>query len=483
MRNFETNFQIDKKNQLLIEESSHLIFNPDMEIKSDDILKPSHDYPLDVQHQLDLKIDYDSINGDDLIPFSISNNGVTLGLAIKPDVEPPKIISGLDVWKEKREHGRDFFYSYEEEVLKLKFKNNEHTVRAEYRKNLLLEKQIVESEGYAWMEKSENDLELREIEIDESIKTAFDALRKYYRDHKKLPSLTLLDGEVKTLAENYIKTFNDLLRGLTENQPINRQQTNLIHLAVIKQKFGEGLIKFTPFHPLNIAYQLYLNDQLKKEEVYDAILRRLNPKNLVPFLEGDSNKIYTPIDSYDSPEWLYYTEYLESEQSVPKSFVTKLITSKIEGFTQNFDFLFSQSTHSPIKLNVINLGDCKEVVQGLFEYYRVYLNRHKTKRPQDLLSIDVNIYGSAHLVTKFEELTYYDHVAEVESKLGVKLDTANFEKDDLLNSFLDKVNFYSKPSRRRKSLTNMPILLSINLTDTRRNDWRVWLKRSNQVFL
>ena len=33
----------------------------------------------------------------------------------------------------------------------------------------------------------------------------------------------------------------------------------------------------------------------------------------------------------------------------------------------------------------------------------------------------------------------------MESKLEVKLDTNNFEKEDLLNSFLDKVNFYTKP--------------------------------------
>lgn len=450
LRNFETNFQINKDEQLLIEESAHLIFNPDMEIEMENTLHTSQDYPFDAQNQLKLEIDYDSISGDDLISFSISSKDVTLDLAIKPYVEPPKIISGLDVWKEKREHKHNFYYTYEEEVLKLKFKNNEYTVRSEYRKNLLLEKQMIESDGYAWLEKSENDLQVREIEIDAEIKTTFDELRNYYRDNKKLPSLTLLDGEVKALAENYVRAFNNLLRGLTENQPLKREQANLIHLGVIKQKFGEGLIKFTPLHPLNIAYQLYLNDQLKGEEIYDAILKRLNPKNLVPFLEGDSNKIYTPIDSDDSPEWLYYTEYLESEQSVPKRFVTKLITSKVEGFTQNFDFLFSQSTHSPIKLNVINLGACKEVVQGLFEYYRLYLNRHTKKRPQDLLSIDVNIYGSDHLVTKFEELTYYDHIAEVESKLEVKLETSNFEKEDLLNTFLDKVNFYTKPFPKEK---------------------------------
>jgi DNA phosphorothioation-dependent restriction protein DptH len=450
LKNFETNFQINKDNQLLIEESPHLIFNPDMELESEDILNPQQDYPFDSRHQLDLKIDYESINGDELIPFSISTNGVSLNLAIKPDIEPPRIITGIDVWKEKREQGLDFSYSYEEEVLKLKFKNNERTVRSEYRKNLLLEKQIIESDGLSWIEKSENDLVIKEIELHTNLIKTFNELRNYYRENNKLPSLTILKGNLKILAENYVRAFNELLKNLQPNKSLNSQERDLIHVGVIKQKFGEGLIKFTPLHPLNVAYQLYLNDRLDNEEIYDAILKRLNPKNLVPFLRGDLNKIYTPIDSDDSPEWLYYTEYLESEQSVPKSFVTKLITSKIETFTQNFDFLFSQSTHSPIKLNVINLGDCREVVQGLFEYYRSYLNRNKTKRPQNLVSIDVNIYGSDHLVTKFEELTYYDHAVEVENKLGIKLETSNFEKEDLLNSFLEKVNFYSKPFPKEK---------------------------------
>lgn len=445
LRNFETNFQINNKHQLLIEDSKGLVFNPDVEVQIKSDLKTSKDYPFENNTQLELRIDDNEVNGDDLIPFSISSDGVTLELAIKPEYDPPKIISGLDVWKEKRQFKIKFEYTYENEIFKIKAGNNERTVRSEYRKNLLLERQLIESDGYSWIEKSENDIEVEDFDLDPILKASFDALRDYFREHETLPSLTLLEGDIKELAESYVKTFLELLNKLQENQPLNNQERNLNKLGVVKQKFGEGLIKFTPLHPLNIAYQLNLNAQLGGQDVYDAILKRLSPKNLVPFLKGELNKIYTPIDTDDSPEWLYYTEYLESEKSVPKSYVKKLVREKIEDFTRNFDFLFSQSSFSPIKLNVINLGDCKEIVQGLFDFYRLFLNRNKAKRPQDLFSVDIHIYGSSNLVTKFEELTYYDNVDEVESKLNVKLDTLSFEKEDLLNSFLDKVNFYSKP--------------------------------------
>ena len=198
-----------------------------------------------------------------------------------------------------------------------------------------------------------------------------------------------------------------------------------------------------------MAYQLQLNDALKNEDVYNAILKRLSPYNLIPYIEGKQNEIYIPIESSHSPEWLYYTVYLNSKQAVPKSFVSDLVTDKIKDFTTNFEFLFDQSKKSPIKINVINLGDCKEVVEGIFEYYRKYLNNNLTKRLTDLLPIEVSIYGSDKIVTKFEELTFYERVGDIEKHLEIDLKTKNFEKEDLLNIFLEKVKFYSKKQPKK----------------------------------
>ena len=445
LKNFETNFQISNKSnhQLMLEEADELIFNDGIGSTIQETLIANHNYAIDQESELKLHVDYATIT-EDIVPFSLLIDGITVPLAIKPESEPPKPIIGLDVWKDKRQHKTNFRYSYEEDTLKLMFRNNERTVRSEFRKNLLLEKQIIESDYFSWIEVSDNKLVEKELTLSNELKAAFDNLREYYAELKSLPSLVFLKKDVKLLAKKYVEVYLKELDAIAENRALRREEKDLVWLGVVKEQFNEGLIKYTPMHPINIAYQLYLNDQLGTEEVYDAILKRLNPMNLVPLIENE-NKVYTPIDSNDSPEWMYYTEYLHSEQSVPKSFVTKLITSKLEGFTYNFDFLFSQSNHTPIILNVINLGDCKEVVQGIFDYYRTYLNRHTNKRLSDLLPIDINIYGSDKLVSKFEELTYYDKVEDVENRMGVKLKTSNFEKEDLLNIFLEKIHFYSKP--------------------------------------
>ena len=63
-------------------------------------------------------------------------NEVTIPVAIKTESEPPKPIIGLDVWKDKRQYEANFRYTYEEDVFKLQFKNNERTVRSEFRKKL-----------------------------------------------------------------------------------------------------------------------------------------------------------------------------------------------------------------------------------------------------------------------------------------------------------------------------------------------------------
>ena len=129
-------------------------------------------------------------------------------------------------------------------------------------------------------------------------------------------ALVFLKKDVKLLAKKYVEVYLKELDAIAENRALRREEKDLVWLGVVKEQFNEGLIKYTPMHPINIAYQLYLNDQLGTEEVYDAILKRLNPMNLVPLIENE-NKVYTPIDSNDSPEWMYYTEYLHSEQSVP----------------------------------------------------------------------------------------------------------------------------------------------------------------------
>jgi DNA phosphorothioation-dependent restriction protein DptH len=447
---FEGNFQlnVNKSSYLQIKESPILAFNPDGEIQTTDIISLDTTFKISEEQKLIINYDY-ALAQEDLIHFKVDLFNVVIPIAIKTDFEALKPISGLEVWKEKRVNELDFKYIKEGSVIKLLFKNNEKTVSGEYRSNLIQEEQLINSEGYSWFLGSENTILINGIELDNDIKIAFDKLRAFYRDKQTQPSLVYLNDELKQIALDYVSCFINQLEQFEENKPLTHTQKNLLWLGVVKERDGEEKIKFSPLHPLNIAYQLQLNDNLKNEEVYNAILKRLSPYNLIPYIEGKPNEIYIPIESSHSPEWLYYTVYLNSKQAVPKSFVSDLVTDKIKDFTTNFEFLFDHSKRSPIKINVINLGDCKEVVEGIFEYYRKYLNSNLSKRLSDLIPIEVSIYGSDKIVTKFEELTFYEKVDDIEKHLGIELKTKNFEKEDLLNVFLERVKFYSKKQPKK----------------------------------
>ena len=447
LNKFENNYLLYRDKALIIEDDNDdmLSFNTGADSKYETILITDSEHTVNESTELRLKIDYDNIPEDNVIDFCLNLENFSLPIKIKPASEPPKQITGIDVWKNKRQLKSNYNYSLNDESFKLAFKNNEYHIKGNFRKNLLLEKQIIDSDGFSWNELSDFQLHNNFLDISDRLKDAFNKLREFYRDHNSLPSLMFIKGELKILAEEYVNIFYEELCLIKEDRPLQKNEKDLILLGVIQEQYSEGLIKHSPLHPINIAYQLNLNDQLKQEDIYNAILQRLNPTNLVPYIELQKNKVFTQIDSIDTPEWINYSRTQDSEQSVLKHFVSKLVTTKIENFTYNFDFLFSQSKYSPIKLNVVNLGDCKEIVQGIFEYYKRYLNNHKTSRPSDLLTIDINIYGSDQLVSKFEELSYFNNVEEIESRLDIQLKTSNFEKEDLLNVFLKKVNFYSKP--------------------------------------
>lgn len=449
---FEGNFQLNiqkSSSYLQIKDNQTLVFNPNGDIPIEDILSIDATFKISENQKLFLNFD-NNLAQEDLIHFKIKLFEIILPIAIKTDFELPKPITGIEVWREKRVNELDFKYISEGSIIKLLFKNNEKTVRDEFRNNLIQEKQIINSDGYSWFLGNENNISNNDLEIDEDIKIAFDNLRNYFKNKQIQPSLAYLNYELKQITLTFITSFIKKIEEFEENKPLTHKQKNLLWLGVVRERFGEEKIKFCPLHPLNLAYQLQLNEDLKNEEVYNAVLKRLSPYNLIPYIEGKPNEIYIPLESSHSPEWLYYTVYLNSKQAVPKSFVSDLISDKIKDFTTNFEFLFNHSKKSPLKINIINLGDCKEVVEGVFEYYKKYLNINLTKRLTDLLPIEISIYGSDKLVTKFEELTFYEKVEDIEKHFGIDLKTRNFENEDLLNVFLDKVKFYSREEPKVK---------------------------------
>ena len=48
-------------------------------------------------------------------------------------------------------------------------------------------------------------------------------------------------------------------------------------------------------------------------------------------------------------------------------------------FVEHFSYLFSAETRTPLRINLVNTGDCREIVQGIVRYYAHCLNSGVTK--------------------------------------------------------------------------------------------------------
>ena len=448
LSDFEGNFNLVTKGKdpyLQISESSTLTFNNNSLTSITKDLKLDEVYLIGEDEQLKLNYDY-SLAQDDLVRFRVQIGKTILPLAIKTDFERPKPITGIDVWQDKRVHSTNFKYNkdVERNIIKLIFNNEERTVSGEFRSNLEIEYKLIHSEGYSWYLKNDNLIIDNELEIDEKIKTAFNRLRNYYRKKNLQPSLVHFDEKLTEIAINYVECFIELLGSFEENRPLNNNQKNLLWIGVVQELVGDRKLRLSPLHPLNIAYQLELNKKTGNEDIQNAILKRLNIFNLIPYIESKTSEIYIPIETSHSPEWMYYTVYYNTKQAVSKEYVSKIVLDKINNFIKNFNFLFYQSNKASVKINVVNLGDCKEIVRGIFLYYKNELDKNLNKKLSDLIPIEVYIYGSDDIVTKFEELTFYDKIEILETNLNINLSTRNFEKEDLLSLFLNNVKFYSK---------------------------------------
>ena len=159
----------------MLEEADELIFNEGIGSTIKETLQINKNYTINQESEF--KIVFGGDFSEDVVPFSITIDNTIVPIAIRQESEAPKPIVGIEVWKRKRESSSNFNYEYEEDILKLKFRNNERTVRSEFRKNLLLEKQIIESDSFFWTEISDNELKGNEFN-QEKLKKAVEEIGK-----------------------------------------------------------------------------------------------------------------------------------------------------------------------------------------------------------------------------------------------------------------------------------------------------------------
>lgn len=342
------------------------------------------------------------INYDAGIRINIDFAGISVPFIMFPDESKSEIITGRRILKDKYSSMRSFEYINN----KIYSDTQEYYAKTNLSRELKIEKEVIEKEilvghckRYYESETVEiNSLKMKQnIELELTYKEYLSCLKK----NNTIPTLAYLSGELKEIARKYVKKFMGLYDELDEGDTLSEEQVNALYIGSIIMEDSFDEILLTPFHPLNVAYQLALVEENGIAEATDVIIDRLNSLNLLPYIRRKKT-IYKVSDQQNSLEWKYYAPNQNKKYRGSRRFVPRLIEEKINEFMTHFRYIFEDINNNVVKINLINMGDCGDVFAGIAQYFIHAVNRNPDV--DSLIKFEVNIYSDNRLNNVFYNL-------------------------------------------------------------------------------
>lgn len=434
--------KVDKDNVITLNTTSAVLNLNEAQVSAEryEIKENKEDIYIE---SLDSKIvilnEVDIDENTDYVRVNLHIEGICIPLAIKDEGHATVPINGYNVWIQKREESKDFKYIDN----KLVQGSRSYYPKEDFKDNLKREEQIIKANSLFFTEKN-NELYGENLEVSDALKEAYAYLINYYKVNKLLPSLAYYNEELSQLAFEYVKEYLNAIDDLEEGGYVKDIHRDLVRVGTIKVEDGENQILLTPLHPINVMYQIEIQKQIGSERLHESLAKKMESLYLLPYI-AEYKVLYKPIEQNHSKEWKYYIKNDTLKYKSSRKFVEKLVKEKIEEFVQHFSYLFEFSSKAPIKINLINTGDSKEVLQGIIDYYISQLK--KNIRINDLKEICINIYSQED-TNAFEELSFFETVNEIENNLKLNLEPLGIGKDylkeDILSICREKIKFYRK---------------------------------------
>ncbi|HBF4286144.1 DNA phosphorothioation-dependent restriction protein DptH [Clostridioides difficile] len=393
---------------------------------------------LEEGERLDLELNVELEEDVEFIKIDVVYDQSVITIVKQEEKEQPISISGMKTWKLKRERKESFKYLGNSKIVQ---GTSEYFPKENFKENLQIEEYIIEN-NIMHCTILEEKYKIIELDVDSRIKEAYKNLISYYKVNDCIPSLAYYDVDLVNISKNYINTILEVFEDIKNGKVLSKERLNIAKVGTIHRIDKEEELFLTPLHPVNVAYQLMINNVIGDEEVKEGILKLLGSKYLMPYIYKGKNSLYKVVDQRHSPEWTYYVDHDMSRYKGSRDYVSKLTKEKINEFIEHFTYLFRNISKSVMKIKLINLGDCKEVLLGIFDYYVKKLG--KGEEINNLISIDIYIYGDKSIINSFEEIAFYNSINDIKKHFNVNLSVDNYSEEDVLNLFRDKVKFYKK---------------------------------------
>lgn len=405
LEEIQTNYMLDVPRNIkkatiqAIGVNKHLVINPDCENEIAELLKPGEEYTCNYNQTLRLSLNDEDMNVDSgVIDFRVKCGAIEIPLQIKDESVKPVELTGISAFqlKHKEQHG------FEYRDGRIISGTTEYFAKAAFKESLYRENVLIQK---GWLAATDTITGLSECQLDisEAVRTAYLDYVAEYRRLRQLPSLAYLSGRLLICARNYVSAVQNELINIPAGNTLSSAQNDLLMLGCIIMNHDEKTIAMSPLHPLNVIYQLSLLQEKGVGNVRDQLIEKLSALYLLPYIKDRDKNLYHAVEQRHSPEWRFYTPLTNKRYQGARNFVQKLVSDKITQYINHFTFLFDDLGNDVFCINLVNMGDCREVLQGLI---RFYVKELKSEIDLDHLKrFTINIYSHRGDYNEFSVLS------------------------------------------------------------------------------
>ena len=416
--------------------NNHIIINRGKPDSVTESIIAGGTYNCSYDKSLILNFDNEAFSDNSDIDIELAVGGIRIPITIMDEIKQKKSISGLSVFKNKHQKKQSFKLLPENTIT---ISGDEYYAKDAFRGNLEIEQEFINNKCHYVEVLESGEVLCKTLDIPVEVLCTYERLMAYYKSKGLVPSLTYYTEDLFKLYENYIKAVGDYFKTIKSGDPLTDINKNILKLGTVIHNDGEKEICFTPFHPMVAAYQVRLYEEEQIGKVNDNLLRRLACSNLLPYIQNEEKNLYRVIEQSHSPEWIYFAPDYNKRYKGARAFVKKLIAEKIEEYVEHFSWLFREINNKTFRINLINMGDCKEVFLGIMRYYSNALKSNP--EPDELEEFVINIYESDNEKNSFSNLSDFQKLKNFINDSDVKFDD-NYNDSSVANILTRKINCF-----------------------------------------
>ncbi|MDI5892942.1 DNA phosphorothioation-dependent restriction protein DptH [Halomonas sp. LR5S20] len=276
-------------------------------------------------------------------------------------------------------------------------------------------------------------------EADSELADSYENLFAYLDATGTLPSLASWGPSFRHVVRGVVESSLAYLGSVKHDTVLTQYQRLVMHVGLYTD---EGTEYLSPYHPLVLAYYLYLAEAAAGEKSVRSFahlpkvtLDRLTPRGLLPFVYDELHG-FAHVQSV--PHNAFWLKLVPREDS-SYEFVRKLIKEKLLEFKNAFSALFTVHEESELILNVVNGLDASEVLYGIVEYFKHALNRGDAKPTP----IHINFYDETLRFNAFDGFSEAVDAADMRRQLGMDKGVDKSVADAVIDALRTRMS-YSK---------------------------------------